>query len=132
MTETFMGIRIPQAGTLLKYGMGTVSPWIELGLDAPVEDWKRMLVNQGGGCGVCGRVAEELPIPKRGDCPYLNIDHEHVRGWKMLMPAERRMYVRGLCCTRCNHYVLTRFATPFLHRAAADYLERHMAEKERA
>lgn len=121
-----MGIRVPALGTLLKYGMGTGEPWLHLGLDAPVEDWKRLLVNQEGRCGVCRRGAPELPIPKRGDCPYLNIDHEHVRGWaKMILPAEKRLYVRGLCCTRCNHYVLTRFATATLHRQAADYLDRY-------
>jgi hypothetical protein len=98
--------------TLAKYGLSE-------------GEWKYLLKSQGGGCGVCERTAEALPTPKRGGAPFLAIDHEHVRGWKIMSPELRKLHVRGLCCTRCNHFILTRYGTPALHRAAAEYLERH-------
>lgn len=120
-------IRQPTTGTLLKYGFG-MDPYA-LG-PTPLEDWEELLGLQKGGCGVCHRGHTELPQPKDGGPPRLNIDHEHVRGWKLLPPIERRRYVRGLCCTRCNHYVLTQFATIELHLEAARYMTEYAARKD--
>lgn len=108
---TYHGIRVPAVTTLAKYGLTH-------------DDWRRILDVQRWGCGVCKRTAVELPTPARGGHPFLAVDHEHARGWKHMLPDERRNYVRGLCCTRCNHFVLTRYATPELHRLAAEYLDR--------
>lgn len=113
---TYRGIRVPSQSTLDKYGL-------------TVGAWKFILRRQGGGCGVCARQAADLPIPRTGSPPFLAIDHDHVKGWKLMKPELRREYVRGLCCTRCNHFVLTRFATPELHRLAADYLESYEARR---
>lgn len=46
-----------------------------------VEDYKAMLVEQGGGCAVCGTVPDER----------LCVDHDHATG-----------QVRGLLCRNCN------------------------------
>ena len=98
-------IRRPVQGTLDKYGMS-------------LYDWEVLLFQQKGVCGVCG----EEPASKR-----LVIDHEHVRGWRHMVPEERKKYVRGLCCVTCNHFVLTRYGTVEKFRGAAAYLERYEA-----
>ena len=36
------------------------------------------------------------------------VDHEHVRGWKMMPPAQRAKYVRGIVCAGCNYFLLSR------------------------
>jgi len=96
-------VLVPTTATLRKYGLS-------------VDDWRTILERQGGVCGSCGRV----PPSRR-----LNIDHQHVRGWKHMDPAIRATYVRGLLCYRCNSTFLSRGATVELLRGAADYLERY-------
>ena len=75
-----------------------------------------------GCCEVCGRP----PKNKR-----LNIDHEHVPGWRKMPPAKRKLYVRGLVCTIDNHYVLTKYADALRHRQAANYLARYERRSKR-
>ena len=103
MTEA----RQPTAATLRRYGLS-------------VDEWRAMLVAQGNGCGVCGKV------PASGT---LHIDHSHQRGWKRMPPSERKQWVRGLCDFTCNSVWLRRGATPEKLRAAADYLERFERRK---
>lgn len=43
------------------------------------------------------------------------IDHEHVERWRFLPPEERRKFVRGLVCVRCN----MRFLVPGMTAAYA-------------
>jgi hypothetical protein len=93
----------PTKSTLRKYGL-------------TVEEWQSILDSQGGACGACGRV----PPSRR-----LNIDHQHVRGWKAMDPVIRATYVRGLLCYMCNSQRLARGATVENLRGAADYLERY-------
>ncbi len=95
------GIQQPRLETLAKYGL-------------TVGDWREILDRQGGVCGAC----KTLPPSHR-----LNIDHEHVKGWKTMPPEKRKQFVRGLLCYMCNHYRLARGATVFNLRGAADYLE---------
>jgi hypothetical protein len=90
----------PVLSTVQKYGL-------------TLEDWERMLDEQGGVCAVCQKV------PKTG---RLVVDHVHRRGYKLLPPEDRRKWVRGLCCTVCNHFVLTRYADALRHQQAAEYL----------
>jgi hypothetical protein len=66
--------------------------------------YDRMLEEQGGGCGICGKA----PNPKR----RLDIDHDH-----------GSMKIRGLLCPRCN-ILLGRGKDSSWYRAAAEYLER--------
>lgn len=57
------------------------------------EDYNALLVSQNGGCAICARP----PTNRR-----LDIDHEHTKGYKGMPGKEKRMYVRGLLCHRCN------------------------------
>src|SRR5687767_3803504 len=92
----------PAPATLAKYGL-------------TLKQWKAMYQKQKGMCPICSpRIV-----------PRLVIDHDHKPGWKRMSAAERVKHVRGLLCDMCNHYILTRFATPKRHRNAASYLENH-------
>lgn len=101
-TSDYPDIHRPVESTCAKYGLG-------------LDDWEQMLSEQGGVCGVCGKP------PKTG---RLVVDHVHRQGYKLLPPDQRRRYVRGLCCTVCNHFVLTRYADALRHQQAAEYLIR--------
>lgn len=68
----------PTKATLSRYGL-------------TADDWRDMFERQAGLCAACGRSVDRLVI-----------DHEHVRGWKAKPADERRRYVRGLLCVRCN------------------------------
>ena len=104
MPEYVGAVRVPTRPTLKRYGLTE-------------QDWRDMLAEQGFACGVCHKV------PASGT---LHIDHDHVRGWRKMVPAERRKYVRGLTCFVDNSVFLRRGATPERLRAAADYLERFL------
>lgn len=104
----YLGIRIPAPATLAKYGLS-------------LKDWRELVKAQGGRCGGCGRT------PPSG---RLNIDHEHIRGWKRLRPDDRKRYVRGLVDFQCNAHWLSRGATPEVLRGCADYLERYRVRFE--
>ena len=94
----------PSQATLKRYGLSKA-------------EWKQMYKAQKGLCGVCQQ-------EKR-----LVIDHEHAPGWKGMPPEKRKLYVRALCCSSCNHWVLGYRVTARLHRLAAEYLEAY--EKRR-
>ncbi len=110
-------IKRPSPDTMARYGFG-YGP-AALSNDA-YEDWRLLLLSQGGVCGACGHLPPAL---------RLNVDHEHVRGWKDMPSEKRRLYVRGLLCYMCNHYRLARGATVDNLRGAADYLERYEERK---
>lgn len=69
-----------------------------------LEDYERMLGDQGGGCAICGR-------PPR-DGVALHVGHDHETG-----------RVRGLLCFRCNNALGDLEDDPVLLRQAARYLE---------
>lgn len=92
-------IKVPTKATLDKYGLTEAEWW------AYIPD---------GVCVICERP------PRTG---RFVVDHKHVPGWKLLPPEERKRYVRGVICTTCNHFILTRYGTPLKHRNAAAYLE---------
>lgn len=91
----------PSGGTLRTYGL-------------TVDDWLAMARRQGYACPICRQ-----PFGDRA----LVIDHEHVRGWRarkrklksgkvraskdqrVMTPAQRREYVRGILHAWCNGYV---------------------------
>lgn len=81
-----LDIQTPKDATLRRYGLTKL-------------EWTAIGVRQGWVCKVCHR------FPKNG---RFVIDHEHVKGWRFLPPAERKLYVRGLLCVFCNHYNLPR------------------------
>lgn len=98
-----MTIHPPTKATLAKYGMSEA-------------DWLRLARSQNGACGACG----QIPISGR-----LNIDHEHIRGWKKMPPDERKGYVRGLLCYMCNSMYCSRGMTVAKAEGVAKYLTRY-------
>lgn len=96
-------VRIPAVGTLRRYGMA-------------LGEWAELLEAQGGGCAVC------LRVPPSG---ILCVDHLHVRGWKKMLPADRRKWVRGLLCSYCNHRFVTKGMTVEKAERVAAYLRLH-------
>lgn len=74
-----------------------------------VEDYDRMLKEQGGGCAICGTT---VPSERTR---YFTVDHCHATG-----------KVRGLLCTKCNRG-LGMFNDHIQRlQSAADYLKRSM------
>jgi len=97
---------LPTAATLKKYG------WTE-------SDYRYQWKLQDGLCGLCGQELEGKRV---------NIDHEHVRGWKRMRPERRRLFIRSLLHARCNRFLLgpTYYGFRAEHfRLAADYLDRY-------
>lgn len=100
-------IRNPTKQTLAKYGL-TLAEWIGI------------LNEQGCVCPICGKQ------PPSG---RMVTDHEHVRGFKKLLPAERKRFVRGICCWTCNRYFLARGMDCDKAQALFAYLERYDRKK---
>jgi hypothetical protein len=74
----------PTQKTLRRYGLN-------------LADWEKLASTQGHVCAICGK------LPKSG---RLHIDHQHVKGWAKLPPDQRKRFVRGLICFRCNNYAV--------------------------
>ena len=55
-----------------------------------LEDYKRLLEQQGGVCAICGK-GETVIDKKTGLVRSLSVDHNHING-----------NVRGLLCNKCN------------------------------
>lgn len=92
---------VPKPATLKRYGL-------------TLEEWEAILERQGGLCAIC----ETLPKSGR-----LHIEHQHVKGWKKMPPNERKKWVRGLACFRCNTEYLGRSITVARARNVVSYLE---------
>lgn len=73
-----LGIAPPAVSTLRRYGLTRA-------------DWLGMLAAQNWQCPICERRVA-----------LWNVDHEHVPGWKRMPAIERRRFVRGVLCARCN------------------------------
>lgn len=69
------------------------------------EDYENILLNQGGGCGICGKTKEQ-------EGKHLAVDHDHVT-----------RLVRGILCGYCNYRLLRRHRDVDLLRRMASYLE---------
>ena len=95
-------LRAPKPATLRKYGLSLAA-------------WESIAGMQGYVCFVCHQV------PKSGT---LHVDHFHAKGWKKMPPAERRKFVRGLLCFRCNTSFVGRGVTVERSRRVVEYLER--------
>lgn len=70
-----------------------------------MDDYDRLLAEQGGGCAICGDAAEAGG--------HLHVDHDHADG-----------RVRGLLCVRCNNGLGQFKEEPDLIREAAVYAGR--------
>lgn len=95
------GLLAPTAPTLAKYGMSE-------------DDFFYLAGSQNYNCPICGRALAE---------GRYNIDHVHVRGWKAMLAAERRSYVRGILCWFDNRHTLGRVQDSGRLRRAADYMD---------
>src|ERR1019366_1975396 len=67
--------------------------WRNYGIS--LDTYYDMLAIQSGVCAICKFG------PTTGD-KRMCVDHIHVDGWEDMPPEERRLYVRGLLCERCN------------------------------
>ena len=101
-------LTVPSTKTLDKYGLSRL-------------DWISLAMRQGGVCGVCGK------LPESG---RLNVDHDHVRGYKKMSQVQKRLYVRGLLCYVCNKFFAMRGMTEEkackLVKYLASYAERRV------
>jgi hypothetical protein len=101
------GVQLPTPPTTEKYGLSLL-------------DWLQILAEQGWVCPPCDK-----PTPSGR---YV-VDHEHVRGWKAMPPAQRSLYVRGLLCMVHNRFTLARAMSPEIADRVALYLRRYEARR---
>lgn len=74
-----------------------------------IDDYERMLSDQGGCCAICHRPETGCAAKK-----YFSVDHCHETG-----------KVRGLLCSMCNLAIGYLNDHPGVIRRAAEYIERH-------
>ena len=79
-----------------------------------LEDYARMLNEQGGVCAICGQ--PETAKDRIGNPKDLGVDHDHATG-----------KVRGLLCARCNTALGLLGDNAMLASQAAQYLAANMA-----
>lgn len=99
--------RIPITKTLNRYGLTEY-------------EWLFLFNSQGWKCGCC-----------RKDRQTWNIDHEHVPKWSRLEPEERKKYVRGILCWRCNKTVVGSRLSAADGRAIYQYLRAYELRRDR-
>lgn len=120
-----MPVQVPSSATLKKFGLSE-------------PEWCQLLDRQGGCCAVCRQEPGAPKLhPERGG--RLCIDHEHVyvsvpgkktkTPWKKLPPEQRKLYVRGLLCWRCNTTFVGRGITVDRSRNVTAYLEQYESQK---
>jgi hypothetical protein len=100
-------LQTPSQNTLKRYGLSEV-------------EWRAMADAQAEACFVC------LQKPTKG---RLCIDHEHVKGWKHMPPGQRKLFVRGLLCFRCNTTFVGRGVTIERANRVALYLTNYQARR---
>ncbi len=93
-----LGIKVPVARTLARYGITQ-------------DEWLTLLAVQGWKCPICTRRYTTW-----------NVDHEHVAGWKHMHADQRRRYVRGVLCARCNWRFVHSTIPADMAQRIADYL----------
>jgi Recombination endonuclease VII len=103
-----LGIRLPTSRTLNVYGL-------------TLDEWLGLLAGQGWKCPACERAAWSV---------LLNTDHEHVPGWKNLPPEERKRFVRGVLCARCNHRLVNSRLPASTSQRITDYLKAYEARRD--
>jgi hypothetical protein len=103
-------MKLPSPVTLKKYGLSE-------------EDYIDLYNKHDGACHVC------LVKPKNST-RALAIEHEHVLGFKKMLPEEKKNHVRGLADWICNYRILTRGVTLKRLRNAVRYLEEYEERKK--
>ncbi len=94
---------VPKIGTIKKYGLS-------------FEEWEEIANRQGRVCGVCKKLTST---------GRLCIDHFHIPKWKKMPPEQRKLYVRGLLCFRCNTTFVGRGVTIEISKNVVTYLEEY-------
>jgi hypothetical protein len=79
--------------------------------DMSVEQYQRMLTEQGGLCVICRKPEKKK---RKGVLQKLSVDHCHTSG-----------RVRGLLCSRCNLMIGMAHENPEILARAIDYLKPH-------
>lgn len=82
--------------------------WHKYGIK--LEDYKRMLVEQGGVCAICG----SPPITTNKNKGYLDVDHDHISG-----------VIRGLLCHLCNQGMIAVDRVHDWAERASQYVAKH-------
>jgi hypothetical protein len=100
------GVTPPTERTLYRYGI-------------TVNDWIRLLKNQGWVCPIC----------LKGERKW-NTDHDHVPQWKDMPDEERKRYVRGVLCWSCNHRRVNSRMSAEEAQRIADYLASYEARRD--
>lgn len=67
--------------------------WVTYGIT--LDEYDAILLAQGGVCAIC----KKEPVAR-----HFDVDHEHVRGYKNMIPEHKRRYVRGIACWSCNKF----------------------------
>jgi hypothetical protein len=80
------------------------------------EEYEKMFTEQSGCCAICGRHQSVLTTT-------LAVDHYHIRNFKKFPPEEKKKYIRGLLCFRCNRGIFAE--NPDLLLSASVYFRRH-------
>lgn len=101
-------LAVPKPPTLKRYGLSEA-------------EWRLMADEQLEACFVC----KQKPMKGR-----LCIDHEHVKGWKQMPPDQRKLYVRGLLCFRCNTTFVGRGVTIERSQNVVLYLQQYELKKQ--
>lgn len=83
-----------------------------------VEEYQKILVHQGGVCGICKQP------PKR----TLHVDHKHQPRDRSLPGHAKRAFVRGLLCWRCNTAIAKFRDNPDHMEAAGAYIRKPPAK----
>ena len=83
---------------------------LQLKFNLSLEEYDEMLMQQNGGCALCGFVPSGSDTYRSGKS--LAVDHDHATG-----------YIRGLLCDLCNRGIGQLHDDPKLLRKAADYIE---------
>jgi hypothetical protein len=93
-------IKVPRPASLRKYGLDAAA-YVEIA------------ARQNFACFVCEKLPPSLT---------LDVDHQHVRGFAKLPPAQRRRHVRGLLCRFCNMRLVAKGMTAAKAARVALYL----------
>lgn len=104
------GATPPAPATLARYGLTT-------------EEWLELFAAQGWQCPICEKPASEIKT---------NTDHEHVRGWDKLKPAEKKKYTRGILCSYCNYRRVHSTISAEIAQRIATYIKTYEERRDAA
>jgi len=102
------GITPPAPATLKRYGLTS-------------EEWLELLAGQDWMCPICDKTGADVKW---------NTDHEHVRGWEKMKPAEKKAFTRGILCAYCNYRRVHSSISANIAQRIADYIRRYESRRD--